>query len=245
MRRRRISARSQLQFWRYVGVPVLMPSLLGAIILLFGNAFAAYATAYSLTSGTVQPRPDPDRRVLQRQRAQQPAPRAGAGVRDVRRARADDGDLHPAAAARREVGEVKPRRRMAPSAFLWLLLGGAVLLHAADRDDALHAEEQPDRQVLHRGELQLGHPQRRLLAHAEDLGPARARDDRDQPAAVRPDDLLGAPEGAEAAAGDRVPRADPVRRAADRDGRRPAPLLQGDARAGSTRSRGASSPPRT
>ena len=44
---------SQFQFWRYVGVPVLMPSLLGAIILLFGNAFAAYATAYSLTSGTV------------------------------------------------------------------------------------------------------------------------------------------------------------------------------------------------
>jgi putative spermidine/putrescine transport system permease protein len=44
---------SQLQFWRYVGVPVLMPSLLGAMILLFGNAFAAYATAYSLTSGTV------------------------------------------------------------------------------------------------------------------------------------------------------------------------------------------------
>ena len=32
---------SQLQFWRYVGIPVLMPSLLGAIILLFGNAFAA------------------------------------------------------------------------------------------------------------------------------------------------------------------------------------------------------------
>jgi putative spermidine/putrescine transport system permease protein len=43
----------QWQFWRYVGLPVLMPSILGAIILLFGNAFAAYATAYSLTSGTV------------------------------------------------------------------------------------------------------------------------------------------------------------------------------------------------
>jgi putative spermidine/putrescine transport system permease protein len=41
------------QFWRYVGIPVLMPSLLGAVILLFGNSFAAYATAYSLTSGTV------------------------------------------------------------------------------------------------------------------------------------------------------------------------------------------------
>jgi putative spermidine/putrescine transport system permease protein len=41
------------QFWRYVGLPVLMPSILGTVILLFGNAFAAYATAYSLTSGTV------------------------------------------------------------------------------------------------------------------------------------------------------------------------------------------------
>jgi putative spermidine/putrescine transport system permease protein len=44
---------SQWQFWRYVGIPVLMPSLLGALILLFGNAFAAYATAYSLTSGSL------------------------------------------------------------------------------------------------------------------------------------------------------------------------------------------------
>jgi putative spermidine/putrescine transport system permease protein len=43
----------QWQFWWHVGLPVLMPSMLGAIILLFGNAFAAYATAYSLTSGTV------------------------------------------------------------------------------------------------------------------------------------------------------------------------------------------------
>jgi putative spermidine/putrescine transport system permease protein len=41
------------QFWRYVGIPVLLPSLLGATILLFGNAFAAYATAYSLTAGSV------------------------------------------------------------------------------------------------------------------------------------------------------------------------------------------------
>ena len=42
---------SQVQFWRYVGIPVLMPSLLGAVILLFGNAFAAYATAYGINSG--------------------------------------------------------------------------------------------------------------------------------------------------------------------------------------------------
>jgi putative spermidine/putrescine transport system permease protein len=44
---------STWQFWRYVGLPVLMPSILGAVILLFGNAFAAYATAYGLTSGAV------------------------------------------------------------------------------------------------------------------------------------------------------------------------------------------------
>ena len=44
---------SAWQFWRYVGFPVLLPSLLGATILLFGNAFAAYATAYSLTAGSL------------------------------------------------------------------------------------------------------------------------------------------------------------------------------------------------
>jgi putative spermidine/putrescine transport system permease protein len=44
---------SQLQFWRYVGVPILTPSLLGAMVLLFGNSFAAYATAYGLTAGGV------------------------------------------------------------------------------------------------------------------------------------------------------------------------------------------------
>ncbi len=43
---------NSMQYWRYVGMPVLLPSLLSAIILLFGNAFAAYATAYALTSGT-------------------------------------------------------------------------------------------------------------------------------------------------------------------------------------------------
>ena len=45
-------------------MPVLMPSLLGAMILLFGNAFAAYATAYASRRGDPA-RPDPDRRVLQ------------------------------------------------------------------------------------------------------------------------------------------------------------------------------------
>ncbi len=44
---------SAFQYWRYVGLPVLLPSILSTIILLFGNAFAAYATAYGLTTGGV------------------------------------------------------------------------------------------------------------------------------------------------------------------------------------------------
>jgi putative spermidine/putrescine transport system permease protein len=41
------------QYWRYVGGPVLMPSFLGCLLLLFGSAFSAYATAEALTSGTI------------------------------------------------------------------------------------------------------------------------------------------------------------------------------------------------
>ena len=39
------------QYWWRVGLPILMPSLLGTMLLLFGNAFGAYATAYALTGG--------------------------------------------------------------------------------------------------------------------------------------------------------------------------------------------------
>ncbi|MBX7235931.1 MAG: ABC transporter permease subunit [Caldilineales bacterium] len=45
---------THLQFWRMVGLPILMPSILGGMILLFGNAFGAYATAYALTGGRLQ-----------------------------------------------------------------------------------------------------------------------------------------------------------------------------------------------
>ena len=40
------------QYWRYVALPILLPSLLGTMILLFGNAFGAQATAFALTGGT-------------------------------------------------------------------------------------------------------------------------------------------------------------------------------------------------
>ena len=42
------------QYWRRVALPILMPSILwAAMILLFGNAFGAQATAYQLTGGTI------------------------------------------------------------------------------------------------------------------------------------------------------------------------------------------------
>lgn len=40
-----------LQYWSQIALPVLMPSILGTMILLFGNAFGAHATAYALTGG--------------------------------------------------------------------------------------------------------------------------------------------------------------------------------------------------
>lgn len=41
------------RYWRSVGIPVLAPPFIGGVILLFANAFAAYATAQVLTSGSV------------------------------------------------------------------------------------------------------------------------------------------------------------------------------------------------
>jgi putative spermidine/putrescine transport system permease protein len=36
---------STFQYWRYVALPILLPSLMGSALLLFGNAFGAQATA--------------------------------------------------------------------------------------------------------------------------------------------------------------------------------------------------------
>jgi putative spermidine/putrescine transport system permease protein len=40
---------STFHYWRYIALPILSPTLLGTSILLFGNAFGAYATAYAFT----------------------------------------------------------------------------------------------------------------------------------------------------------------------------------------------------
>jgi putative spermidine/putrescine transport system permease protein len=44
---------SAWSYWRHVALPVLAPALGGATLVLFGNAFAAYATALALTSGSI------------------------------------------------------------------------------------------------------------------------------------------------------------------------------------------------
>jgi putative spermidine/putrescine transport system permease protein len=44
---------TQWQYWRMVVIPVLWPSFLGTVILLFANAFGAIATAYALTGSSL------------------------------------------------------------------------------------------------------------------------------------------------------------------------------------------------
>jgi putative spermidine/putrescine transport system permease protein len=44
---------STWQYWRYVALPVLWPSLLGTTLLLFANSFGAIATAYALTGSSL------------------------------------------------------------------------------------------------------------------------------------------------------------------------------------------------
>jgi len=41
------------QYWRMVVIPVIWPSFLGTVILLFANAFGAIATAYALTGSSL------------------------------------------------------------------------------------------------------------------------------------------------------------------------------------------------
>jgi putative spermidine/putrescine transport system permease protein len=43
---------SNLQFWRYVGLPVLKPALVAGFVLLFASSMGAFATAYGLTQGS-------------------------------------------------------------------------------------------------------------------------------------------------------------------------------------------------
>lgn len=43
---------SSRQYWQMVALPILVPAILGGFLLLVANAFAAYATAFALSSGS-------------------------------------------------------------------------------------------------------------------------------------------------------------------------------------------------
>ncbi len=44
---------SSFQYWQHVALPILLPSIMGTMILLFGNSFGAFATAQALTGGQI------------------------------------------------------------------------------------------------------------------------------------------------------------------------------------------------
>ena len=45
---------TSLTYWWRVGIPVLTPAALGGMLLLFANSFAAYATAFALSTGSAE-----------------------------------------------------------------------------------------------------------------------------------------------------------------------------------------------
>jgi putative spermidine/putrescine transport system permease protein len=44
---------SKLRYMRHVAIPVLAPAVIGSTLILFGNAFSAYATALALVGSTI------------------------------------------------------------------------------------------------------------------------------------------------------------------------------------------------
>jgi len=44
---------STFTYWRYIGLPLLTPSLIAGFVLLFANAYGAYATVYTLVASNL------------------------------------------------------------------------------------------------------------------------------------------------------------------------------------------------
>jgi putative spermidine/putrescine transport system permease protein len=52
-RSRREFGATRSQFWQWVGIPILLPPMIGGMALLFANAFGAQATAFALAGGAL------------------------------------------------------------------------------------------------------------------------------------------------------------------------------------------------
>ena len=96
------------QFWLRVGLPILAPSLLGSFLLLFANAFGAYATAWTLTGPDVESRHGADRRPGARRGAARPRARRCPRPPLARRDGRVRGRLAVAVATRPAVGAREP-----------------------------------------------------------------------------------------------------------------------------------------
>ena len=98
---------STWQYWTQVAVPLLRPAFLGSLLLLFANAFAAYATAAALVSQGSPVLPLLIRAALTSEVVLgQAGLRLRAGARDDRRGRHRDGRLRAAGPAYGEVAAV-------------------------------------------------------------------------------------------------------------------------------------------
>ena len=125
---------SSWSFWRHVGGPILAPSFLGAVLLLFANAFSAYATAAALVSQGSPDRAAPDPRGdVERGGPRTGEHRQGPGPGDDRHRRGRHGALcaapAPSVAVAAMTTSAPPSRadRSARWAIL-VLVGGYLLL---------------------------------------------------------------------------------------------------------------------
>ena len=202
-----------------------MPSLLGAMILLFGNSFAAYATAYGLTAGGVSLVPITIGFFYTGDVLSNPhlgeALALGMFVVLARH----DARVRPAAAAGIEVVAVK--RWISPGAVVWILVGAAYFLIPLIATLLFSLRKQDTGKcctLANYGEI-IDDPafwtsmRVSFIVALETIVISLA--------AARPYGVLGQPQAPAAAPGDRLSRPRPVRRAADRPRRGPVRRLPG------------------
>ena len=122
---------TQAQYWRMVVIPVLWPSFLGTVILLFANAFGAIATAYALTGSSLNIVPILLYAQIRGDVLHNAQSRLRDRLRHDRHHRPRQCRLHRVPDAQREVAEMKSGRFWAWVVFV---RRRGVFLHSADRD---------------------------------------------------------------------------------------------------------------
>ena len=133
--------RLHLDYWRRVAGPLLAPAFLGSTLLLFANAFSAYATAAALVSQGSPIVPLQIRSALTSEVRPRPGePRQGDGARHGRRGRGRDVAVRAAAAEDVAMAGLVRRRVRRQRVFRWVVVDRArgLLPAAAVRDAGVH-----------------------------------------------------------------------------------------------------------